>query len=125
VRAGEAKAADLIRGYGEHLGVPGLYGFSVQYQSGSSWQELARAGRYPNAQVSIADDIALRVALLSLGYTFRLVPSPGRGYHHTFVVLYDATGIMLTQLPLPVAEKLHETFTQVNNPYRVRPGRTP
>jgi hypothetical protein len=125
VRAGQAKAADLIRGYGEHLGVPGLYGFSVQYDSGSSWQELARAGRYPNALVSIADENDLQAALQSLGYTFRLVPSPGRGYHHTFVVLYDATGTMLTQLPLLVAEKLYETFIRVNNPYRVRPGRIP
>jgi hypothetical protein len=125
VRAGEAKAVDLVKGYREHLGVPGLYGFSVQYQAGISWQELARAGLYPNAQVSIAEEDELRVALRSLGYDFRLVASPGSGYHHTFVVLYDATGTMLTQLPLPVAEKLHQTFTQETNPHRVRPGRTP
>jgi hypothetical protein len=125
VRAGGAKAADLTKGYSEHLGVPGLYGFSVQYQIGLSWQELARAGQYPNAQVSIAEEGDLRAALRLLGYDLRLVSSPGRGYHHTFVVLYDATGTMLTQLPIPVAEKLHETFAQVNNPYRVRPGRTP
>lgn len=125
VRAGEARAVDLVKGYREHLGVPGLYGFSVQYQAGISWQDLARAGQYPNAQVSIADEEDLRVALRPLGYDFRLVASPGGGYHHTFVVLYDATGTMLTQLPLPVAEKLHQTFTQVTNPHRVRPGRTP
>jgi hypothetical protein len=30
VRAGEAKPVDLMKGHKEHLGVPGLYGFSVQ-----------------------------------------------------------------------------------------------
>jgi len=125
VRAGEAKAVDLVKGYREHLSVPGLYGFSVQYQAGISWQELARAGQYPNAQVSIADEEDLRVALQALGYGFRLVASPGGGYHHTFVVLYDATGTTLTRLSLLVAEKLHQTFSQVTNPHRVRSGRIP
>lgn len=125
VRAGEAKAVDLAKGYREHLAVPGLYGFSVQYHAGLSWQDLARIGQYPNAQVSIAEEHVLKMALQSLGYDLRLVPSPGAGYHHTFVVLYDATGAMLTQLPSSVAQKLHETFTQVPNPHRVRPGRTP
>jgi hypothetical protein len=125
VRAGAAQAADLVSGYRQHLGVPGLYGFSVQYQAGISWQELARAGQFPHAQVSIAEERDLQAALHSLGYALRLVPSPGAGYHHTFVVLYDATGAMLTQLPLPIAEKLHETFAQAPNPYRVRPRRTP
>jgi hypothetical protein len=125
VRAGAAKAVELVKGYREHLGVPGLYGFSVQYQAGLSWQELAQAGRFPHAQVSIAEDHDLRVALQSLGYGLRLVPSPGAGYHHTFAVLYDATGAMLTRLPLSVAQKLRETFTQSANPHRVRPGRLP
>jgi hypothetical protein len=85
---------------------------------------LSRAGQFPNAQVSIADDSDLQNALQLLGYDLRLVPSPGAGYHHTFLVLYDATGTMLTQLPLAIAQKLHETFTQVPNPHRVRPRRT-
>ena len=121
LRAGEAKAVDLIKGYTEHRAVQGLDGFSVQYAPGIAWQELARAGRLPNGQVSIADADDLRRALQTLGYDMRLVSSPGTGYHHTFVVLYDATGLMLTQLPLPVAEKLHETFQHVANPHRVRP----
>jgi hypothetical protein len=37
-------------------------------------------------------------------FDMRLIPSPGVGYYHTFVVLYDATGAMLTQLPLPPVE---------------------
>jgi hypothetical protein len=125
VRAGEANAGDLVTGYRQHLGVAGLYGFSVQFDSGLPWQELARAGQFPNAQVSVSQESDLRNALQSLGYDLRLVSSPGVGYHHTFVVLYDATGTMLTQLPPPVAQKLHETFTQVPNPHRVRPRRTP
>jgi hypothetical protein len=125
VRAGEAKPVDLVMGYKQHFGVPGLYGCSVQYDTALPWQELARAGRFPNAQVSIAQEQDLLAALRSLGYSFRLVASPGAGYHHTFVVLYDATGAMITRLPQPVADKLHETFTQVPNPHRARPGRTP
>lgn len=125
VRAGEAKAVDLMKGYREHLGVPGLYGFSVQYQPGISWQELARAGRYPTAQVSIAEEEMPRLALRALGYDLRLVSSPGAGYHHTFVVLYDTTGAMLTQLPLQAADRLHDIFTQMPNPHRTRPGRIP
>jgi hypothetical protein len=82
-------------------------------------------GQYPNAQVSIAEEDDLRTARRSLSYDLRLVSSPGAGHHHTFVVLYDATGAMLTQLPLPVAETLHQTFAQVPNPHRVRPGRIP
>jgi hypothetical protein len=105
--------------------VPGLYSFSVQYHATLSWQELARAGQYPNAQVSIAEEHHLRIALQSLGYTCRLVPSLGAGHHHTFMVLYDAIGAILTQFAQPVVQKLHETFTQVPNPYRVRPRRTP
>ena len=105
VRAGEAKAIDLVKGYAEHRLVSGLFGFSVQYHPGASWQELAQAGQFPNAQVSIAYDDDLSAALQSLGYSMRLVPSPGTGYHHTFVVLYDASGTMLTQLPDPVAQR--------------------
>ena len=96
VRAGEAKAPDLMKGYSEHDQVPNLYGFSVQYQPGMSWEELARAGRFPNAQISIAYDTDLHRALQSLGYDMRLVKSPGKGYHHTFVVIYDVNGMMST-----------------------------
>jgi len=35
----------------------------------------------------------LVAALQFLGYAMRLVPSPGKGYHHTLVVLYDAKTI--------------------------------
>lgn len=109
-----------MKGYREHLGVPGLYGFSVQYHASLSWQELARAATYPNAQVSVADDQDLLVALQPFGYSIRLVASPGAGYHHTFAVLYDATGVMLKSLPAGAAQALHDTFKQHPNPYRSR-----
>lgn len=53
VRAGVANALDLQKGYREHLNVRGLFGFSVQYHAILPWQELARLGQYPNAQLSI------------------------------------------------------------------------
>ncbi len=43
-----------MKGYKEHLGVPGLYCFSVHYHAALPWHGLARAGQYPNAQVGIA-----------------------------------------------------------------------
>ena len=47
LRAGTAKADLLISGYEEHLGARGVYGFSVQYAPGRTWQELAQAGTSP------------------------------------------------------------------------------
>jgi hypothetical protein len=90
VRAGAAAASSLIAGYNEHRAVPDLYGFSVQYAPSKTVDELALAGRFPHPQISYATDDALQAALRVLGYTMRLVASPGTGYHHTFAVLHDA-----------------------------------
>lgn len=79
--------------------MPGLFGFSVQYRPGATVDELARAGQFANAKISYATDRALVAALAALGYRMALVASPSRGYHHTFCVLYDASGAMLKQLP--------------------------
>jgi hypothetical protein len=100
VRAGEAKPGDLVLGYTAHRLVSGLYGFSVQYQAGASLDELARAGQFPNAQISYADELSLAHAI-EPRYRLRLVPSPGKGYHHTLAVIEDAGGIMRQTLPLP------------------------
>lgn len=116
VRAGVASAASLVKGYNQHRGVPGLFGFSVQYAPGKTVDELARAGNFPHPQISYAMEDALRAALRSLGYTMRLVKSPGQGYHHTFAVLYDATGSMLHVLPQDAAIALSKTFRQRPNP---------
>jgi hypothetical protein len=49
----------------------------------------------------------------------RLVKSPGHGYHHTFTVLYDASGALLRTLPQDAAVALSSTFRKRLNPYRV------
>ena len=99
VRAGEAKPDKLQDGYTRHEAVPTVYGFSVQYAAGRSLNELAFAGQFLNSQISYAYDDELAAALLPLGYVMKLVPTPGRGFHHTFMVLYDANGAILTKLP--------------------------
>ena len=126
VRAGEAKPDKLQEGYTWHDAMPTVYGFSVQYSAGRSRDELAIAGQFPNAQVSYAYDDELATALLPLGYAMRLVPTPGRGFHHTFMVLYDASGAMLTRLPYDAAMAISQAFRRMPNPYRVRRrGRQP
>lgn len=117
MRAGVANAGSLIKGYNQHRGVPGLFGFSVQYASGKTISELALAGQFPHPQISFAADDALQAALQPLGYSMRLVKSPGGGYHHTFAVLYDASGTLLRILPRNAAVALSTTFRQRPNPY--------
>lgn len=119
VRGGIATPTRLIEGYGEHGGVPGLFGFSVQYGPGKTVEELARSGQLRNGQISYAMDDELVQSLKILSYTMRLVRSPGHGYHHTFAVLYDATGAMLHVLPADAANALSRTFQQRKNPYRL------
>lgn len=122
VRAGVAAASSLISGYDVHRAVPGLYGFSVQYAPGKTVEELAQAGRFPHSQISYATDDALQAALRTLGYAMRLVASPGTGYHHTFVVLYDASGAQMRSLPHDAAVALSTAFRQRQNPH---PRRSP
>lgn len=117
VRGGIATADQLMRGYGAHASVHGLFGFSVQYAPGPDWADIARTRRFPHGQLSIAYDDDLQGALSPLGYSMRLVPSPGRAYHHTFAVLYDATGQSLRALPLDAAQVLAVAFQRVANPY--------
>jgi hypothetical protein len=120
VRAGISTPSSLMAGYHLHLAVPGLYGFSVQYANDKTVEELAQAGRFPHASVSYATDDALAAALLPLGYTMRLVRSPGQGYHHTFAVLYDETGMPLQSLPENAAIALSAVFQRQRNPYQTR-----
>jgi hypothetical protein len=118
VRGGIAAPDVLIAGYREHVAVPGLYGFSVQRRPGHTVEELATAGQMKNAQISYATASELRAALQLLGYRVRLVRSPGRGFHHTFVVLVDANGTLLQQLPRDAAEALSDTFRRRPNPHQ-------
>ena len=55
-----------------------------------------------------------------LGYIMKLVRSPGKGYHHTFAVLYDVSGILLQSLPQDAAITLSQTFRQRPNPSYIR-----
>ncbi len=122
VRAGESKPRDLQAKYLEHTQAPSVWGFSVQYDQAASVDDVARAGAFPNGQISYQQEQVLATALLALGYRMRLVRTPGRGYHHTFMVLYDASGVMLHTLPLDAATALHQTFFHIPNPHRVPYG---
>jgi uncharacterized protein (DUF697 family) len=106
VRAGVATPEQLKEGVDAHLRVPGLTGFSVQSSPGKTIKELAAAGRFPNAQISVTTTDAL----LAVGV--RVVKSPGEGYHHTAV----------TEDPLmsPHAEAISSVFKQQPNPAPVK-----
>jgi hypothetical protein len=121
VRGGLATPQSLMAGYKEHAAMPGLYGFSVQYAPGKSVVELAFAGQIRNGQISYASEDDLLASLQTLGYIMRLVRSPGHGFHHTFAVLYDNSGVMLTALPQTAADALSRVFRQQPNPYYNRP----
>lgn len=125
VRAGMAEPGNLQANYQEHDAVPGVFGFSVQYQAGRTIDELAQAGQFPNAKISYAYDGELAATLSPLGYSMRLVATPGRGYHHTFMVLYDASGAMLLDLPDAAAQALSSAFRRTDNPHRVKHGHKP
>ena len=106
VRAGVATPQQLKNGVDEHRRVPGLTGFSVQSAPGKTIEELAAAGRFPNAQISVTTVDAL------LAVYVRVVKSPGEGYHHTAV----------TEDPLmsPHAEAISAVFKQLPNPAQVK-----
>ena len=94
VRGGVATPRQLQTGTAKHLGVPdppGLFGFSIQYQPEKAIQELAAAGKFRNAQISVTTQEELIAAGLSAGYAVRIVKSPGAGYHHTVPVHFSIT----------------------------------
>lgn len=124
VRAGEAQPGQLVKGYREHLGAPGVYGFSVQYNPGSSVDDLARAGAFSNGQISYQDEDVLQAVVARLGYRLGFIRTPGGVYHHTCAVLYDAAGAMLHTLPLDLAQALSAAFLRIPNPQR-QPYRRP
>jgi hypothetical protein len=82
----------------------------VQYYPGKTIQELAAAGRFRNAQISVTTDVALVAAGAAAGYAVSIVKSPGAGYHHTVQVLFP--------LPLDLAVALSAVFRQQPNPAR-------
>jgi predicted TPR repeat methyltransferase len=108
VRGGAASKEQLMNGVAEHKAVPGLYGFSVQTAPGKTVEELARAGEFPHAKVSVTT----LQALLAAGVP--VVQSPGRGYHHT--------GVTQPKLDPVTAAKLSALFTVMPNPAPVPKG---
>ena len=107
VRAGIARAADLIVGSRPHRDVPGLSGFSVQSAPDVSVEELARAGGFRNLRISVTTADAQR------RHGFDIVLStPGKGgYHATVRTRYP--------LPLDAAVRLSGLFNRLPNPYPV------
>lgn len=91
----------------------------MQYNPGLSADELARAGRFPNRQISFAQRSDLVAALSPLGYRLQLQKTLGEGYHHTLMVLYDTNGTLYTVLPLDAAQALALVFQRQQNPYPV------
>ena len=87
--------------------MPGLVGFSVQFQPGQSKEQLAAAGRFPHSQISYTTDVDLIAAAADYP-NVRLIESPGRGFHYTIVV----------PMPLPqdLARALSKVFRQMPNP---------
>ena len=113
VRGGVATPSQLRAGTARHRGTPdphGLFGFSVQYQPGKTIQELAAAGRFRNAHISVTTADELVAAGLSVGYAVSIVKSPGAGYHYTVQVPFP--------LPLDLAVALSAVFMQRPNPAR-------
>ena len=113
VRGGVATAKQLQTGTSKHVGMPdppGLFGFSVQYQLGKTIADLAAAGRFRNAQISVATEAQLIAVSTQAGYAVRIVKSPGTGYHYTVQVPFP--------LPLSLAVALSSAFAQMTNPAR-------
>jgi hypothetical protein len=107
VRGGIATPRQIQDGVREHSGVPGLTGFSVQSAPGKTIEELASAGQFKNAQISVTTDCMLkRIGVL-------LVKSPGRSIYHNTAV---------TQVPLSneQAAAIAAVFTTMPNPAQAK-----
>jgi hypothetical protein len=111
VRAGVVTPESLISRSSQHFDIVGLFGFSAQHQPGCTVEELADAGRFPNAQISVTTVEQLVAAGARVGYTVRVVKSPVRGYHYTVVVP--------APMPSNLAEALSQVFDPRPNPARV------
>jgi len=118
VRGGTATADLLQKGYGQHRGVPTVYGLSVQYAPNQqkTLRDLALAGQLHNGQISYATPDELAACLQPLGYTLRLIKTIGVGFHHTLCVVYDANNTVLQTLPRDAAEALDAALHRMPNP---------
>jgi hypothetical protein len=114
VRAGIVTPESLIARSAYHYRVPGLFGFSVQHEPGRTIDELAQAGGFPNRQISVAMVDQLISGAVAVGYSVRVVRSPGRGYHHTVEVP--------DPFPIQLARALSRAFIQRSNPSPLVPS---
>ena len=107
VRGGVVTPQQLTNGVREHLAVPGLFGFSVQFNPGLSREQMAAAGQFPHGQISYTTESEL-MAAAEANPSERLIKSPGRGFHYTVAV----------PMPLPpdLAQALSDVFMQMPNP---------
>ena len=117
VRAGRADWRDLQAAYTYDRRVK-VYGFSVQFAAGVSWQELVRLGQFPHTTVCYAERVDLERAVFPLGYTLLLVASSGRGNHYELTLIITKNGAILDTLPDDAARALSAIFQQhnVSNP---------
>jgi hypothetical protein len=105
VRGGRASPQNLIDGTAEHADVSGLSGFSVQSAPDRSVEELAIAGRFPNAVISVTTVEALAQRGV------RVVPSPGAGFH--------ATAVVPIPLDMTEATEISRLFKRLRDPFRL------
>jgi hypothetical protein len=107
VRAEEARSDHVVKGYREHLGALGTYGFSVPYDPGSSVGDLALAAGFSNGQMSYQDEgdvqAACRRRSRYRGTSWTSSRRQGVSYHHTCSVTDDASQAWccMRSLPMP------------------------
>lgn len=119
VRGGLAAPRSLKKGYKRHRLIPGLFGFSVQYDPAMTITQLAIAAQLPHPMISYAAAADLIRVGQAVGYGIELVNSPGDGCHHTLTVRDNVTGVILQTLPDALAIVLSGAFMQMTNPYRM------
>jgi hypothetical protein len=118
VRAGLATGAQLTKGTTptpqyKNNGVTS--GFSVQAKRGVSVGELAKAGKFPNAQISVSTETAISEVSAGAGFPVQVVPTPNQysAYHCTVTAPYPMPDILAWALSL--------VFAPQPNPYPYRP----
>jgi hypothetical protein len=107
-------------GYVRHKRAPNVYGLSVQYNAGSSVDELAQAGQFRNTQISYQDEDVLQAAVVPLGYRLEIIQTPGGGFHHTCSLIDGSMGTILHALPPDAAVAISQAFRRKRNPHQVQ-----
>ena len=127
IRSGDLTAPtvkqQLIHGYGQFIGRPGVFGLSVVFHQGYDVDALAKAAHFPNGKIgySVIAHIQDELANLQGEYAMVLFITPTRRYadHHTLGI--TRSGQIETNLQDDVADALLRAFTVVSNPYKGQP----